>query len=121
MVIISFSRKTSKIMPRIFCKKFRHCAPIIPTPGGVQPYVMHQFVRPGHVVKIPLTVRDMNMLRAAGWVMVAVNVVPHTDDMRGAKTCVQLARRAIGWRNRIWIQRPDALYRSIRKNQDIRL
>ncbi len=114
MVIISFSCKTSKILPRIFCRHFRHCAPIIPTPGGKSAYIMYQFVRPGHIVEIPITARDINILRAAGWVMVAVNVTPCVCDIKRATTCVHLARRVIGM-HAPWILRPDALYRRIRK------
>ena len=41
MIIIAFSDKTSKILPRFFCKKFLHVAPILINNDKV---CMYQFV-----------------------------------------------------------------------------
>ena len=51
MMIIAFSDKTGKMLPRVVCKKFKHCAPIVRTDCGL---VMYHFVRRGHIYKIKL-------------------------------------------------------------------
>ena len=51
MIIIAFSNKTSKLLPRLFCKKFKHVAPIV---IGNSQITMYQFVRRGEIAKINL-------------------------------------------------------------------
>ncbi len=112
MVIIAFSTKTSKIMPRILCRHFCHCAPIVPCMRGTgRPYVMHQFVRRGCVAQISLGMRDMNLLRRGGWAFVYVDV-PAPKNIRMANTCVGFCRNAIGMRHG-GIFTPDDLYRHL--------
>ncbi len=97
-------------MPRILCRHFRHCAPIVPTSGdSAHPYVMHQFVRRGYVAQIPLNIRDMNLLRRGGWVFVYVDVTA-PDKIPMAHTCVGFCRHAIGVSRGRAIT-PDGLYR----------
>ncbi len=110
MIIVGFTHKTSKITPRILCRRFRHCAVIVPASRGAdKPFVLHQFVRRGVVAQIPINVRDMNLLRAYGWVFVHIDRGVATG---GGVTCVQYAKRVCGVR-RLWIQRPDALWRML--------
>lgn len=112
MIIIAFSQKTSKILPRIFCRYFRHCAPIAPSEGH---FIIHQFVRCGHVVEIPITARELRRLRAAGWrfIYLPKQISPVTQAARTI-TCVAFTKRAIGLRA-AYIQTPDALYKHLLK------
>ncbi len=114
MVIIAFCTKTSKILPRVICRHFRHCAPIVPAMHGANhPWVMYQFVRRGTVIQIPLSTRDMNILRAHGWVFMHVNTTPNTK-ISNVRTCVDLSQHVIG-RNPRWYQTPDGLYRELQR------
>ena len=110
MVIIAFSNKTSKIVPRIFCRHFRHCAPIIRDKKNL---VMYQFVKHGNVVQINLHPRDINILRAHGWEFVYVPNDIKTDfNPTSAYSCVDLSKRALGIHNH-FIQTPYTLYKHI--------
>lgn len=109
MIIIGFSRKTSKILPRFFCKFFVHVAPILVCEAGLE---MWQFIRINKLEKIPLKWRDLDILSRYGWVFViwdndcAVNYI----NRRCVISCVQLTKNILGLKN--WrIQTPDALYR----------
>ena len=115
MIIIGFTNKTSKILPRIFCRKFRHVAIILPDGDG---FVMYQFVRRRQIVLIPLKARDIKILMQHGWDFVLTEQHVMTKDFANTHvfTCVQLAKKAVGMRN-IWIQTPAALYRRL-KNLD---
>lgn len=97
VMIIAFSPNTARIIPQIFCRHLRHCAPII----YVSPnrYVMYQFVRRGHIALIYLTPRAINLLRGVGWRFIRVQNLPAADFMRYAykcKSCVALCKQAIG-------------------------
>lgn len=110
MIIIGFSRNTSKILPRLFCKNFVHTAPILVHKSGLE---MWQFVRFKKTVKIPLKWRDLNILSKYGWVFIFL------DDCHANYTsahcvisCVQLTKNVLGLKN--WrIQTPDALYHEL--------
>lgn len=114
MIIVGFTHKTSKIMPRIFCRRFRHCAPIVIRPGGEMH--MYQFVRRGHIAQIQIRMRDIHILRAHGWLFICI---PHCNaqkfNIRHAHTCVALTCDVIGidkWRPLT----PDALFRKLKKS-----
>ena len=111
MIIIGFSDKTSKILPRIFCRRFRHVAVIVPNVGGL---ILYQFVRRGNIVKIPLQMRDIKILRVHGWRFFYLPcALPHDFDNVRAFTCVQMAKVAIRLRA-ICVQTPDALYKKLK-------
>ncbi len=112
MIIIGFTNKTSKILPRIFCRKFRHVAIILPDGDG---FIMYQFVRRGQIAQIPLKKRDIKILIQHGWefVLMEQHAVSKDFTCLHAFTCVQMAKKAIGMRN-IWIQTPYALYRKLK-------
>ncbi|MBD5400255.1 hypothetical protein HDR61_00700 [bacterium] len=111
MVIIAFSDKTSKVIPRIVCHKFKHCAPIIPTGHDM---VMYQFTRPGHVTPIKINMSGIRRLRQHGWQFIYVpHDTPPNFTTRGAISCVDLSKRALGLRA-AWIWRPDGLYTYLR-------
>ncbi len=110
MIIIAFSDKTSKILPRIFCGKLKHVAPIVVRGDKM---MLYQFVRYGNIVKIPLLARDIEILKAHGWRFVYLQrALPWPIDFRRTYTCVQLAKSMIGMHN-IFIQTPGALYRKL--------
>ncbi len=111
MILVGFTHHTSKIIPRIFCRRFRHCAVVVPAIGGAKPWIMHQFIRRECVAKIELNTRDMNLLRAHGWVFVYVDTPAYVGT--GA-TCVQYAKSVCNI-HRPCVQRPDALWRILRK------
>lgn len=121
MIIIAFAQRTSKILPKIICRKWRHCAPIVPDVVAGDTLTMYQFVRRGCVAPIALTPRDINILCAHGWRFICVRDAVAENDFalwaqsgaRGCVTCVQLSRRAIGWRGQRW-QTPAGLMRELR-------
>lgn len=111
MIIIGFTHKTSKVLPRIFCRKFRHVAVI--NPMGTE-LVLYQFVQRGKIVKIKMTMRDIKLLGAHGWCFVYLPCTPtHKFDNARPFTCVQMAKIAIGMRN-FRVQTPDGLYKRLK-------
>lgn len=112
MIIIGFTAHTSKIIPRILCRRFRHCAVIVPNNRGC--LVMYQFVHHGRIAQIQMRVRDLEILRMHGWRFVSMPLdLPVSFNELDAHTCVDLAKRAIGihaWH----IQTPYGLYKKIR-------
>lgn len=112
MIIIAFSDKTSKILPRMVCRKFRHCAPIVPAAHGRM--TMYQFTSPGHVSKIDLCMRDIRLLARNGWCFVYIpcDAVPNFDAH--AYSCVALSKQALRL-HRPLIQTPDGLYKHLNK------
>lgn len=111
MLIVGFSSNTSKIIPRIFCRTPRHCAPIISV-GGTS-FIMYQFVRRGHIAQMYLNQRAIRLLRANGWCFIVVNMSPPRDILRYTKSaisCVDVCKRAIQIHAPL-IQTPRALYR----------
>jgi len=111
MVIIAFSEKTSKILPRILCRHFRHCAPILCNGNDL---VMYQFIRHNHIEQIHIKPRDIEILRKHGWdfIYISPGTTIHNLNLSHIYSCVDLSKRAIGFKNR-FIQRPDALYKYI--------
>lgn len=116
-MIIAFSPNTSQIIPRIFCRKFRHCAPITEPIRGR--FVMYQFVRRGHIAQIYLTRRAIKILGARGWCFIYVPVAPPRDLMpraRACRSCVAFCKLAIGIHSaRIFT--PFGLYRLLAKKK----
>lgn len=110
MVIIAFAPNSSKILPNIFCKNFKHCAVLVRNKNG---FTMYQFSSHKHVSEIFIRTRDIRILGAYGWRFIYMprninpNFNPHT-----AWTCVGAAKCAIGMRAP-FIQTPDALYKKL--------
>lgn len=113
MIIVGFTNKTSKILPRVFCRRFRHCAPIIINAQGHM--ILYQFVRRGHIAQIKINMRDMRLLRAHGWVFICVPYCTPENKMRNACTCVALTCNMIGI-NKCRPITPDALYKKLKKS-----
>ena len=111
MIIVAFSTKTSKLLPRIFCRGMRHVALITPACSGGGRLILHQFVRPGRVVPIPIRHRDLAVLGRYGWRFVYLS----GGNMRAARglTCVGYAKRAAQI-DAPWVFTPDGLYKYLR-------
>ena len=109
MVIIGFSTKSSKILPNIFCKQFKHCAVI--ARDGTE-FMLYQFVSYGHIEKIRLRARDIKILRQCGWYFVYLPCELPSNFPRRTMTCVNMAKNAIKM-HAPFIQTPDALYCAI--------
>ena len=108
MIIIAFSDKTSKILPRVLCRGLKHTAPI----GVYQDkLIMYQFISTKQIKQIHLNMRDLQILRKHGWRFIYLTGnLPFKFYNKNAKTCVQLSKQAIGI-NKWNIQTPNALYK----------
>lgn len=114
MIIVGFTYKTSKILPRIFCRRFRHCAPIVINANGKMQ--MYQFVRRNNIAKIDINMRDVRLLRAHGWVFICLPcVVARRFCPRRARTCVALTCDIMGLRGPRPIT-PYGLFRKLKKS-----
>ena len=113
MIIIAFSENTSKILPRMLCRHFRHCAPIICEKNDL---VMYQFITRNNIAKIHLQPRDIAILRAHGWKFVYMSPNAHPSGFGSAPpySCVDLSKRALGIKS-IFIQTPYDLYKHLVK------
>ncbi len=110
MIIIAFSRKTAKILPRLFCSKWKHVAPIVVHNDKI---IMYQFVKYDDIQPIPLRMRDIGILGQYGWEFIFLEQnSTHNFNTHHAYTCVQFTKRVIGISNYL-IQTPDALYKYI--------
>ena len=107
MVIIAFSEKTSKILPRILCRHLRHCAPIITNKDDL---VMYQFITRHNVEKIHLRTRDISLLRAHGWQFIYVPISAFNINCIDAYSCVDLSKRVLNIHS-VFIQTPYSLYK----------
>lgn len=115
-MIIVFSEKTSKILPKIFCRKFRHCAVIFRQDDNK--YLM---LNPSSRTLdiFVLTQRDLNILKQHGWIFIetksnAANQKHHLCSVKHSVSCVVVVKNIIGIKNQfIWT--PDQLYRKLTK------
>ena len=121
-LIIAFTEKTTKFLPRIFCRRFRHCCVLFPFAGNK--YALVQIGIDG-VRVIPVDARAIRRLERAGWVIVRSKSagqraqvkrcdVMHQCPVPSAQflTCVGFAKRTLGIRDPfIWT--PDGLYRHL--------
>lgn len=110
MVIIAFAPKSSKLLPNLFCKHFKHCAVIVPKGSFC---VMYQFVSRKNIVQIPLRVRDIKLLGKYGWRFIYVPCDLRCPFPPVARTCVSMAKYAIHL-YAPFILTPDALYNAIK-------
>ena len=111
MIIIAFSENTSKILPRLLCRRFRHCAPIV---CNKKDLTMYQFIKHNHIAAIHLTSRDIAILRTHGWKFIYVSPEDpiHTFYPKFTFSCVGLCKHALGIKS-IFIQTPYALYKHL--------
>ena len=106
---IAFSKKTHKIYARLFCKRFRHCAPIIKTRTG---FILYQFVNRNNIVPLKIKSRDLEILKNHGWIFVPYKTHKKTTLSTNPITCVQFTKKICHIKN--WkIQTPDQLFKFI--------
>lgn len=110
MVIIAFAPKSSKIIPNIFCRKFKHCAVLI---RQKKKFIMLQFVRRKHIEQIDLQQRDIGVLTSCGWRFIYLpREIAHDFNPRIAWSCVDMAKRALNIKS-FFIQTPYGLYKKL--------
>ncbi len=111
MIIIGFACKTSKILPQVCCKHFKHVAPIIIDNDKLQ---MYQFIKRGKIKKICLKMRDIKTLGKHGWYFVYLTGIPNLNlENKSCMTCVQFTKHIIGIKS--WtIQTPWQLYQALK-------
>ena len=115
MIILAFSDKTSKILPRIICRHFRHVAVIDVQKNTL---VLYQFIRHRHIEIIRLKWRDLKILKQHGWKFVLVaRPLPCNIMTHRARTCVAFAKYAIGM-HEVRVQTPDGLYKKLKNPPD---
>ena len=114
-IIIGFTHKTSKIIPRILCRHFRHCAVIVSQKVEVrrQKYIMIQTGFFTHKLII-LQKRDLKILEQYGWVFIKLSKTSAFCPLPSALTCVSFAKRMLGIRAPFMLT-PDQLYRYLEK------
>ena len=113
IIYIGFSTKTHKTLARIFCRHFKHCAPIIVTKNK---YKLYQFTSPKKIAIIQIKQRDIKILMKHGWIFIKYNVknIPQNALNIHAITCVQFTKKFCDIK-KINIQTPDALLKHLIK------
>lgn len=112
-MLIGFTSKTSKLLPKLLCRKFRHCAIIWMMDDGR--WMMEQFVKRNHIEKIYLYERDLKILEQHGWLFISIMPAPSSIILHPSSfTCVSFAKRALGIR-KPFIWTPDQLYRYLKR------
>jgi|GEM_PF-676934 len=93
-MIIGFTHKTKKILPRIFCRKFRHCAVILKYNNN---YLMLQFISKNKIHLILLKKRDIMILKRNEWVFTNIFInCSSAINYISSFTCVSFAKRILG-------------------------
>ena len=113
IIYIGFSTKTHKIFARIFCRYFKHCAPVVITKNKCEIY---QFTRANKINVIPIKKRDIKILTAHGWRFVKHNIknIPRNAIHIHALSCVQFTKKFCRI-NKPAIQTPDSLLKYLVK------
>src|SRR5574344_2029310 len=93
-MLVGFTNNTSKILPRIFCRRFRHCAVILEYNNC---YLMLQFTSRNKIHFIPLKNRDIMILKRNGWVFTNV-FISSTFNYKSCFTCVSFVKQVLGIR-----------------------
>ena len=108
IIYIGFSTKSHKILARFFCRKFRHCGPIVIHKNRCE---MYQFTNSKQISIIKIKRRDIKILMKYDWIFVKYNMkrFPKNALNIHAITCVQFTKKFCDIRNAS-IQTPDALF-----------
>jgi hypothetical protein len=99
-MIIGFTTKTSKLIPRLFCKRFRHCVVIFePQDTNIKNrYLLVQIARDGIKI-ISIGTPELQKLESAGWVFIDVKISKRqrcrSINPPGLLSCVGFAKRAL--------------------------
>jgi hypothetical protein len=107
-MIIGFTSKTSSILSKLLCRKFRHCAVIFETDNG---RILAQIGMNGIRI-IPVGDNEIKILESHGGVF--VEAAAQNRKTCNALTCVGFAKRALGI-SKPFIWTPDQLYRYLKK------
>ncbi len=113
MIIVAASKKTTKILPRLFCKKWKHVSPIIVKRKQL---TLYQFTHPYRcATPIQLQWRDIRILKRHGWIFIPVANTPKNIDIRRLRTitCVDFTKRIIGIKD-FRIQTPNRLIKRLK-------
>ena len=107
IIYIGFSTKTHKTLARIFCRHFKHCAPIVITKDKCE---LYQFTRPKKISIIQIKQRDIKILMKHGWIFIKYNVKNMPQNILDIRTitCVQFTKNFCSIK-KISVQTPDAL------------
>lgn len=111
IIYIGFSKKTHKIIARILCKKFKHCAPMVITKNKCE---MYQFSSRNKINIIKIKRRDIKILKQYGWKFIRYKLksIPQNATNIQATTCVMFTKKFCGI-NEPTIQTPDSLFKYI--------
>ncbi len=111
MLYIGFSNYSNKFYAKIFCKKYKHCAPIVVNKNNA---TIYQFVHMKKTLKIVIKKSDLRLLKQHGWVFIKYSTKLQEKSAIPCLTCVQFTKQACGIKN-IKIQTPQALLNHLSK------
>lgn len=107
MLYIGFSNYSNKIHAKIFCHRYKHCAPIVIKDETA---VIYQFVHVNKVKKITIKKRDLKILQKHGWVLIKYSTIAQEISKSHYLTCVQFTKCVCGIK-KLKIQTPFALFK----------
>lgn len=113
VIYIGFSTKTHKIFARIFCRTFKHCAPVVVTKDKCEIY---QFTNINNINVITVKKRDIKILQNHGWKFIKYKAkfAPQNALNIHAVTCVQFTKKFCRIKKST-IQTPGALLKYLYK------
>ena len=111
MSYIGFSNYSNKFHAKLFCRKYKHCAPIITNNDSV---IIYQFVNINKIVKIPIHKKDLKTLKKHGWKLIKYPIDTEHILETHCLTCVQFTKKACGIKD-IKIQTPFALFKYLKE------
>lgn len=111
MLYIGFSKKSHKIHAKLFCKHYKHCAPVVIKGDTV---IIYQFVRINKIVKITINKKDLAVLEKYGWKFIKYPIDIERIPKSHYLTCVQFTKNMCGI-NDVKIQTPFALFKYLNK------
>jgi len=113
IIYIGFSNRSHKLIARIFCRHFKHCAPVIIDKNKCNIY---QFTTINNIKIVPVKKRDLKILEHYGWKFIKYNIKnPHMARFNTHTiTCVQFTKCFCGIKN-IKIQTPFCLFKYLTK------
>ena len=111
MLYVGFSNYSNKFYAKIFCKQYKHCAPISVNKNTA---TIYQFVHMNKIVKINIKKTDFKLLKQHGWIFIKYPAQIKEKHSWLCLTCVQFTKRACGIRN-IKVQTPQMLLNYLSK------
>lgn len=111
MLYIGFSNYSNKFYAKIFCKEYKHCAPVLINKNNA---TIYQFAHVNKTVKINIKKSDLRLLKQHGWIFIKYPAEIQEKNALFCLTCVQFTKRVCGIKN-IKIQTPKALLNYLNK------